>query len=71
MSVKSQVVSFRVEPHFKEALQLAAQREMRSLANMFEVMVVSYCHAHGYPLNGVSAETLQSISNNSARANAL
>lgn len=55
---KSQVVSVRVEPHLKAALQLAADREMRSLANMVEVMVVAYCRAQGYPLEGVSEETL-------------
>lgn len=50
---KSQVVSVRVEPPIKAALQVAADREMRSLANMFEVMVVAYCRSHGYPLDGV------------------
>lgn len=55
---KSQVVSVRVEPHLKAALQLAADREMRSIANMVEVMVVAYCRAQGYPLEGVSEETL-------------
>lgn len=55
---KSQVVSVRVEPHIKAALQSAAEREMRSLANMVEVMVVAYCRAHGYPLEGVPDETL-------------
>ena len=50
---KSQVVSVRVEPHFKAARQMAAEREMRSNANMVEVMVVAYCRAHGYPLEGV------------------
>ena len=44
---KSQVVSVRVEPHIKAALQSAAEREMRSLANMMEVMVVAYCRAQG------------------------
>ncbi|KNE27044.1 hypothetical protein [Achromobacter spanius] len=59
MSVaKTQVVSVRVEPHIKAALQLAAAREMRSFANMVEVMVVAYCRAHGYPLEGVPEETL-------------
>lgn len=56
--VKSQVVSVRVEPHIKAALQSAAEREMRSLANMIEVMVVTYCRAQGYPLEGVPDETL-------------
>ena len=31
---------------------------MRSLANMIEVMVVEYCRAHDYPLDGVPSETL-------------
>lgn len=56
--VKSEAVSVRVEPHIKAALQLAAEREMRSLANMVEVMVVEYCRAQGYPLKGVPDETL-------------
>lgn len=55
---KSQVISVRVEPHIKAALQLAAEREMRSLANMVEVMVVTYCRAQGYPLEGIPNETL-------------
>jgi hypothetical protein len=50
---KSQVVSVRVEPPIKAALQSAAEREMRSLANMVEVMVVAYCRSQGYaPLLG-------------------
>lgn len=65
--VKSQVVSVRVEPHIKAALQSAAEREMRSLANMIEVMVVTYCRAQGYPLEGVPDETLL---NTSLRGNA-
>ncbi len=55
---KSQVVSVRVEPPIKAALQCAAEREMRSLANMLEVMVVAYCRAQGYPLNGIPEHTL-------------
>lgn len=56
--VKSEVVSIRVEPHIKAALQSAADREMRSLANMVEVMVVAYCRGQGHPLQGVPDETL-------------
>ena len=56
--LKTQAVSVRVEPHIKEALQAAGAREMRSLANMVEVMVVEYCRAHGYPLDGIPSETL-------------
>jgi hypothetical protein len=57
-TLKTQAVSVRVEPHIKEALQTAAGREMRSIANMLEVMVVAYCRANGYPLAGVPEETL-------------
>lgn len=55
---KSEVVSVRVEPPIKAALQVAADREMRSLANMFEVMVIAYCRNQGYPLEGVPREAL-------------
>ena len=55
---KSQVVSVRVEPHIKAALQSAADREMRSLVNRVEVMVIAYCRSQGYPLEGVPEETL-------------
>lgn len=57
-TLKTEVVSVRVEPRLKEALQTAASREMRSLANMMEVMVVAYCRANGYPLAGVPDATL-------------
>lgn len=65
---KSQVVSVRVEPHIKAALQLAAEREMRSLANMVEVMVVAYCRTHGYPLEGVPDDTLSNTSQRGSAA---
>lgn len=57
-TAKSEVVSVRVEPHIKAALQTAAERELRSLANMIEVMVVAYCRENDVPLEGVPAETL-------------
>ena len=56
--VKSQVVSVRVEPPIKAALQLAAAREMRSIANKVMVMVVAYCRSQGYPLTGVPSDAL-------------
>ena len=55
---KSEIVNVRVEPHIKKALQSASEREMRSLANMVEVMVIAYCRSQGYPLEGVPEETL-------------
>jgi len=67
-AAKSQVVSVRVEPRIKAALQLASEREMRSLANMVEVMVVAYCRAQGYPLEGVPDETLSNTNMRSSVA---
>ncbi|WP_159875690.1 hypothetical protein [Aquitalea denitrificans] len=58
---KTQVVSVRVEPHIKSALQLAADKEMRSVANMVEVMVVAYCRSQGYPLEGVPLDVLSNL----------
>ena len=58
---KSAVVSVRVEPCIKAALQSAAEREMRSVANMVEVMVVAYCRSNGYPLRGISDNTLPHV----------
>ena len=58
---KSEAVSVRVEPHIKAALQAAAERELRSLANMIEVMVVTYCRANGVPIDGIPEETLPMV----------
>lgn len=57
-TAKTEAVSVRVEPHIKAAMQAAAEREMRSVANMLEVMVITYCRSQGYPLPGVPEETL-------------
>ena len=53
---KTEVVSVRVEPRIKAALQTVAERELRSVANMIEVMVVTYCKANGVPVDGLSKE---------------
>lgn len=56
--IKSEVISVRVGRSIKDALQVAATQEMRSLANMVEVMVIAYCRAQGYPLEGIPSNTL-------------
>jgi hypothetical protein len=69
MSVgKTEVVSVRVEPAIKAALQSAADRELRSLANMVEVMVVSYCRAQGHPLDGIPDEALPNMKSKGAHS---
>lgn len=57
----SEDVSVRVEPHAKVAMQVAAERETRSLVNMFEVIVVAYCRVRGYPLLGVLKDALPNL----------
>lgn len=54
---KTEAVSVRVEPRIKAALQSAAEREMRSVANMFEVMVVDYCRDRDIPVEANPTET--------------
>ena len=59
--IKTEVVSVRVEPRIKAALQSAAEREMRSVANMLVVMVVAYCRDRDIPVQGDSPDTLPTI----------
>lgn len=56
--IKTEVVSVRVEPRIKAALQSAAEREMRSVANMLEVMVVAYCRDRNISVEGDSPDLL-------------
>ena len=60
-TAKTEAVSVRVEPEIKAALLKAADREMRSLANMIEVMVIAYCRSNGYPTDGIPDDKLPSI----------
>ena len=55
---KTEVVSVRVEPRIKAALQAAAESEMRSLANMVEVMVLAYCRTRDIPVERDILQTL-------------
>jgi len=65
-SPKTGVVSVRLEPHIKLALQVAADRELRSVANMVEVMVVAYCRANDVPMQGVPEDALPAAKSPSA-----
>jgi hypothetical protein len=50
---KTEVVSVRVSPKIKAVLTLAAEKEMRSQANMIEVMVIKYCRSIGIDVDAV------------------
>lgn len=47
MEQKTETLNFRVSPKVKTALQAAARREHRSMANMIEYLVLGYCQEHG------------------------
>lgn len=40
---KTATLTLRIDPGIKEGLRLVAEKEHRSLANMIEVMIRSYC----------------------------
>jgi hypothetical protein len=44
---KTETLNLRVSPRLKAALQAAARREHRSMANMVEHLVLGYCEEHG------------------------
>jgi len=44
---KTATLTFRIDPEIKEALRAAANLEHRSIANMVEVMIRSYCEQRG------------------------
>jgi hypothetical protein len=44
---KTETLNLRVSPALKAALQAAARREHRSMANMVEHLVLGYCEQHG------------------------
>ena len=43
---KTATVTLRVSPEVKRLLAKAAEADRRSLANMFEVIVMDYCERH-------------------------
>jgi hypothetical protein len=46
---KTATLTLRIEPNLKEALRRAAELEHRSIANMVEVMILSYCEKNDHP----------------------
>lgn len=44
---KTVSMSFRVSPRFKALLEVAADRENRSLTNMLETLLFAYCEKQG------------------------
>lgn len=53
---KSETLNLRVSPHLKSALQVAAKRECRSMSNMVEFLVLTYCREHGLITDDLPAQ---------------
>jgi hypothetical protein len=45
---KSAPIGVRLEPETRKALEVAAEDESRTLANMIERAVIEYLRKHGY-----------------------
>ncbi|MFU2487765.1 hypothetical protein [Thauera sp. WH-1] len=46
-TVKTATLTFRIDPCLKEALRIAADQELRSIANMVEFLIRDYCERRG------------------------
>jgi hypothetical protein len=53
---KTATLALRIDPHLKEALRNAAQQERRSIANMAEVMILTYCEQQSHVISGANAK---------------
>ncbi len=47
---KTATLNLRIDPALKEALQIAANNDHRSIANMVEVLVKRHCESEGIPI---------------------
>ncbi|MDJ0918332.1 MAG: ribbon-helix-helix protein, CopG family [Woeseiaceae bacterium] len=48
---KISTLNLRIDPNVKAAVQAAAEREHRSVANMVEVLIRRHCEQSGIPVN--------------------
>jgi len=47
---KTATLNLRIDPDLKKAVQTAAEREKRSIANLVEVLIRKHCEAAGVPI---------------------
>jgi len=53
-AAKTEAITVRIEPAVKAGLKSMAERELRSLANMIEVMIRDYCGRNAVPNNDLA-----------------
>ncbi|MFZ1828597.1 MAG: hypothetical protein WAW42_07485 [Candidatus Competibacteraceae bacterium] len=49
-TAKTDTLTARIDPALKQAVRIAAALERRSLSNMLEVMICTYCQQRGLTL---------------------
>ena len=52
--VKTSIATLKMTPEVRRLWELAAERESRTLSNMFEVLVLRHCHGAGIASEAVS-----------------
>lgn len=65
--IKSDSLNLRVAPSFKRALKAAADNEQRSMVNMLEVLVSSYCESNQIPVPSKSEHEVHAAGKGQAR----
>ena len=50
-ATKTATLNLRINPALKQAVQVAAQREHRSVANMVEFLIRQHCEKEGIPVH--------------------
>lgn len=45
--------TFRTQPGIRDALQIAAEMENRSLSNLIERLAIEHCRSKGIPIAGL------------------
>lgn len=52
---RSVIATFRTQPGVREALEVAAGMENRSLSNLMERLAIEHCRRKGIPIAGLDA----------------
>ncbi len=52
-STRTVTTTFRTQPGVRDALELAAGMENRSMSNLIERLAIEYCRDKGIPIHGL------------------
>jgi hypothetical protein len=66
--VKKQTYNFVLSPGIKEALEVAARKDRRSMSSLLEKIVVDYLEKEGIPWTDGSSQTIPAKDSRSKKA---